>query len=876
MLIYDIIPPQNIKKKTKRSRKALAFLVILFLISQLFAGAGIVFFSSVKQAKAAGTTYYVDATNGNDDDNGTSPETAWKTIGKVNASSFNAGDSILFKRGETWTTGTLTPASSGSAGDPIIFSDYGTGDKPKINPSGAYAVNTNNKSNLSFYNIRFEGNGIYIDSGAGIHFEGCSTNRQVRGQGATATLNRCDIKPTTFERGAYFSDGGTFTLNYCIITGAQREGIILTGATALIVNNCVIEANNNGIAPEGTNVVTVKNSIIVGNRTYGFFVGSGATINYDYNLISGNGTSIAANVGGTGTKNDGGHNLINYHPYINSYFNNNAYFSITSDDSWSQYWADLAGALPSTVKCTFFLNTHNASSSLSQLQALVSAGHEIAAHGHSHTIMTTTTAFQVSSTNTNPTVNVDIANSQIILYCDEAERRVTVDWSQEDKTISDLKTAVLGKGWTITNPSVVSDALKLASLADSGGPQECPYTTNLDRVAPNYAFFREEIQDSADWIATNLGQTPNALAYPWGLSDAEVWAYLKDISTLKGARAARGTSGEPLESITNIYDIVMLSLATLKGDGTEEAIRANARHFCNYGRSTGRLMTILTHSASELTPTQVGWFVDEAMTCGGQFKTFGQIISEIREGHSTTDGYNYTKTYPDVSDYRLQSTSPCIDAGTDVGLTEDYAGNPIYGAPDIGAYEYQPLEAGVTVSATVAETAELMVYGTTTGVSINGATTSIVTTTSTVPLGQLSTFENSVGAQILNMSTNAGGGYTVTIKYDHKLWSSSNTSTDIDDHTGSNATPTVFSSYGTEAFGYTTEDFSLSDAGEGPSRFSGGKWAGFSTDAYEVAYHTGPVSATTTKIGFQAGISVLTPAADDYGCQVTYTMTGTF
>jgi hypothetical protein len=43
-----------------------------------------------------------------------------------------------------------------------------------------------------------------------------------------------------------------------------------------------------------------------------------------------------------------------------------------------------------------------------------------------------------------------------------------------------------------------------------------------------------------------------------------------------------------------------------------------------------------------------------------------------------------------VSDYHLLSTSPAIDAGTDVGLTTDYAGNPIYGAPDIGGYEYQP------------------------------------------------------------------------------------------------------------------------------------------------------------------------------------------
>jgi LysM repeat protein len=42
------------------------------------------------------------------------------------------------------------------------------------------------------------------------------------------------------------------------------------------------------------------------------------------------------------------------------------------------------------------------------------------------------------------------------------------------------------------------------------------------------------------------------------------------------------------------------------------------------------------------------------------------------------------------SDYSLQSTSPAIDAGTDVSLTTDYAGNPIYGLPDIGGYEFQP------------------------------------------------------------------------------------------------------------------------------------------------------------------------------------------
>ena len=50
---------------------------------------------------------------------------------------------------------------------------------------------------------------------------------------------------------------------------------------------------------------------------------------------------------------------------------------------------------------------------------------------------------------------------------------------------------------------------------------------------------------------------------------------------------------------------------------------------------------------------------------------------------------NYTGSYSQDIDFELQKSSPAIDAGIDVGLTSDYAGNPISGPPDIGAYEYQ-------------------------------------------------------------------------------------------------------------------------------------------------------------------------------------------
>jgi len=80
---------------------------------------------------AYATTYYVDATNGNDFNNGLSPETAWKTISKVNSMDFKPGDTILFKRGEIWREQLIVP-SSGTEGRPITFGAYGEGEKPKI------------------------------------------------------------------------------------------------------------------------------------------------------------------------------------------------------------------------------------------------------------------------------------------------------------------------------------------------------------------------------------------------------------------------------------------------------------------------------------------------------------------------------------------------------------------------------------------------------------------------------------------------------------------------------------------------------------------------------------------------------------------------
>ena len=83
---------------------------------------------------ALSATYYVDCAASNDKGAGTSPETAWQTIDRVNRSKFKPGDSMLLKRGCTWRE-QLGVIWSGSAGSPITFGAYGSGAAPVLDGS---------------------------------------------------------------------------------------------------------------------------------------------------------------------------------------------------------------------------------------------------------------------------------------------------------------------------------------------------------------------------------------------------------------------------------------------------------------------------------------------------------------------------------------------------------------------------------------------------------------------------------------------------------------------------------------------------------------------------------------------------------------------
>jgi parallel beta-helix repeat protein len=95
--------------------------------------------------------YFVDSNDGNDNNSGTSPGEAWKSLTPVNSMTFVPGDEILFRAGTSYT-GQLKPQGSGAQGKPIIIDMYGDGNKPRIDGEGL-VLDTLLLENVEYYEV---------------------------------------------------------------------------------------------------------------------------------------------------------------------------------------------------------------------------------------------------------------------------------------------------------------------------------------------------------------------------------------------------------------------------------------------------------------------------------------------------------------------------------------------------------------------------------------------------------------------------------------------------------------------------------------------------------------------------------------------------
>lgn len=92
------------------------------------------------------SSYFISS-SGNDNNDGRTVDTPWQTLSKVNSTLFNAGDYILFKRGDSWQ-GTLIMVRNGLSGNPITYGAYGNGEKPLITGFSNISSWTNMGNNI--------------------------------------------------------------------------------------------------------------------------------------------------------------------------------------------------------------------------------------------------------------------------------------------------------------------------------------------------------------------------------------------------------------------------------------------------------------------------------------------------------------------------------------------------------------------------------------------------------------------------------------------------------------------------------------------------------------------------------------------------------
>ena len=223
---------------TRAAALAVALLVVLLV-------AGV----SAVSRSASSTRYYVSAL-GSDSNSGTSPDSPWQSLMKINTTTFNPGDSVSFRRGDEWAGGVVL-YESGTAESAIRLDSYGSGNLPTVTSgeggdcfrlNGSYievdGLRVTNcgyagfnvyGDHLAVKNSEASGNAAGIKVGTGSDFSNYSNN--VLTNNNVMNVNTPGRRCATEETADCTDDSGAFGV---LINGNDNEffGNTVTGSTA--------------------------------------------------------------------------------------------------------------------------------------------------------------------------------------------------------------------------------------------------------------------------------------------------------------------------------------------------------------------------------------------------------------------------------------------------------------------------------------------------------------------------------------------------------------------------------------------------------------------------------------------------------------------
>lgn len=241
-----------------------------------------------------GRRYYVDATNGKDENSGLSVDEAWRTLGKVEQQVFNPGDQILLKSGEVWHEG-LKLHGQGRPGEVIYLGSYlvdkddiriGEGLKPKIHAEGKvlYGLHLHNLTFWEIEHIEVSNKGEYPLAGrtgimvsADEHFEGAEEHYIEHIYLKDVYVHSVNGEPTVKDShngGIFYSILSEDTTNYlafkdirienCYVKDVERTGISFGGSNCVskIVGEDLSVWDADAIKPYMHQDVVIRNNYV--------------------------------------------------------------------------------------------------------------------------------------------------------------------------------------------------------------------------------------------------------------------------------------------------------------------------------------------------------------------------------------------------------------------------------------------------------------------------------------------------------------------------------------------------------------------------------------------------------------------------------------
>lgn len=189
----------------------------------------------------------------------------------------------------------------------------------------------------------------------------------------------------------------------------------------------------------------------------------------------------------------------------------------------------------------------------------------------------------------------------------------------------------------------------------------------------------------------------------------------------------------------------------------------------------------------------------------------------------------------------------------------------------------------VVVTASVDTSLTFTIAGLATSSAVNGVTTTLASTPTTLAFGVLPINSPVTMGQRLNVATNARNGFVVTVVQDQNLLSSTGADIDRFINGSSTATPTAWSAPSSTIDVETTYGHLgvTSDDDINSSEFGTALFAGNIDTPRALFSHTGPSDGATASVGsstvaYRIQIGALQEAGDDYTNTLTYVATPTF